>query len=117
MAAYCEPTYGELIRMLCEAEAEAEAEGTQKSTPDILASKFSSHYPQIPISRPHRFCDTVKRIAGPTRPSAIGETKLNGSPLQSYSKRHWAPRIRNTKQGIITVVTCAVYLNLEGGII
>ena len=114
MAAYCEPTYGELIRMLC--ETEVEAEGTQKSIPDIPASNFSSHYPQIPISRRGRFCDTVKRIAGPTRPSAIGETKLNGSPLQSYLKRHCAPRIRNTKQGtIITVVTRAVYL--EGGII
>ena len=99
MAAYCEPacTYGELIRMLCEAEADAVE--NEKSESYMLTSKFSLKYPHIPISRPRRFYDTVKRIAAPTRPSAIGEARLSGSPLRSYLKRHWAPRIRNTKQG------------------
>ena len=35
------------------------------------------------------------RIVAPTQPSVIGEPKLTGSPLQTYRKRVWQPRIRN----------------------
>ena len=98
MAAYKVPTYGELIRML--EVAEMEAETSEMSVATILEAKFHLNYPHIPISCPSRFFDTVKRIAAPTRPSAIGRRKLNGSPLRSYLKRHWTPRIRNT-QGVL----------------
>lgn len=92
------PTYGELIELL--EVAEAEAETSEASVAELLAAKFRCDYPHIPISRPSRFFDTVKRIAAPTRPSAIGQRRLNGSPLRFYLKRHWTPRIRNTQQGM-----------------
>ena len=112
------PTYGELIELL--EVAEAEAETSEASIAELLAAKFRCDYSHIPISRPSRFFDTIKRIAAPTRPSAIGQRRLNGSPLRFYLKRHWAPRIRNTQQGMFfnhmhlhvcvnqTVCTCFV---------
>lgn len=111
MAAYKVPTYGELIRML--EVAEMEAETSEISVAELLEATFHCSYPHIPISRPSRFFDTVKRIAAPTRPSAIGHRKLNGSPLCSYLKRHWTPRIRNTQQGVLPIwvyFTCFVVL-------
>ena len=101
MAAYKVPTYGELIRML--EVAEMEAETSEISVAELLEVTFHCNYPHISISRPSRFFDTVKRIAAPTRPSAIGHRKLNGSPLRSYLKRHWKPRIRNTQQGVLHI--------------
>ena len=77
-----EPTYGDLIKILEEAE-------------------WQSSFPHIPISWPSWFLDTIRRIAAPTRPSAIGKAKLDGSPLRTYLKRHGAPRIRNTP-GIVS---------------
>ena len=70
---------------------------------ELLEATFHCNYPHIQISRPSRFFNTVKRIAAPTRPSAIGHRKLNGSPLRSYLKRHWKPRIRNTQQGVLHI--------------
>lgn len=99
MAAYKVPTYGALIRML--EVAEMEAETSETSVTELLEAKFHLNYLHIPISRPSRFFDDVNRIAVPTRPSAIGHRKLNGSPLCSYLKRHWTPRIRNTQQGVL----------------
>ena len=84
-----EPTYGDLIKLL------EEAESAGGPTAEALVVKFSSWFPHIPISRSNRFLDTIRRIAAPTRPSTVGGAKLEGSPLRSYLKRHWAPRIRN----------------------
>ena len=81
---------------------------------DILTEKFTSSYPHIPISRPTRFLDTVRRLAAPTKSSAVGEKKLLGSPLVTYRRRVWVPRNRH-KQGTCTCVciyalrNCLVY--------
>ena len=95
MAVCKDPTYGELINLLETAEIERNAE---TSVADLLAAKFCEKYRNIPINRPSRFLDTIKRIAAPTRPCAIGQRKLEGSPLRSYLRRRWVPRIRH-KQG------------------
>ena len=87
------PTYADLIKVL----EEAESVGCEASITKTLLAKFSSRFPHIQISRPSRFLDTVRRIAAPTRPSTVGEAKLDGSPLRSYLKRRWTPRIRNTQ--------------------
>ena len=87
--------YGDLIDLLEDAEM-ANVDG---SVADILTEKFTASYPHIPISRPTRFLDTVRRLAAPTRPSVVGQQKLMGSPLTSYRHRHWIPRNRH-KQGM-----------------
>lgn len=92
------PTYGELIKMLEDAEFEAKTKPTC-SAADILAAKFGRKYPNITTNRPDRLFDSISRIAAPTRPSTVGPSKLNGSPLQSYVKRRWVPKTKNT-QGI-----------------
>ena len=84
------PTYGELIDLLKNSEKDA------PSDCDALCSMFQQLYPHIKISRPKRFYDTVNRIAAPTKPSSKGDSKLCGSPLVSYRKRVWKPRVRNT---------------------
>lgn len=84
------PTYGELIDIFTEVERDHPNDG------GLLSSKVHELYPTIPIGRPSRFYDTVQRIVGPTRPSLIGESKLVGSPLASYRKRVWEPRLRNS---------------------
>ena len=61
-----------------------------------LCSNFKKLYPHIRIARPKRFYDTVSRIAAPTKPSCKGDSKLCGSPLATYRKREWVPRVRNT---------------------
>ena len=92
------PTYGELIQMLESAEGEAKI--SEESVPELLLSYFHRQYPFIPIGRASRFYDTVQRITAPTRSSARVK-QLDGSPLHSYLKRVWMPRIRNTQQGIV----------------
>ena len=62
------PTYGELITLLSDAEAECESDIGQ-AVADILVMKFTSHWPNIRICRPGRFFDIVKRLAAPTRQS------------------------------------------------
>ena len=94
------PTYGELIEML--QSAEREAKKMDKSVSELLALKFHSKYSYISIGRHGRFHDTVQRIAAPTR-SSRGVKYLNGSPLRSYLKRVWMPRIRNKEQGTLSV--------------
>lgn len=83
------PTYGELIDIFEETEREC------PNSEDLLCDKFKAHYPKISIGRPRRFYETVSRIVAPTKPSLRGECKLYGSPLASYRKRVWQPRIRN----------------------
>ena len=73
-------------------------EETEQECPnseELLCSKFKRLYPNIYIGRPRRFYETVSRIIAPTKPSLRGECKLSGSPLSSYQKRIWEPRIRN----------------------
>ena len=84
------PTYGELIDLLTELEGRA-------NTVDLLCSTICKQYPNISVSRPMRLFDTIKRIAGPTRPSLRGPAKLAGSPLATYRKRVWKPRTRTTQ--------------------
>ena len=83
------PTYGELIDIFVKVEAQANAQ-------DLLCSEILRRYPRISIGRPSRLFDTVQRIVGPTRPSLRGTAKLIGSPLASYRRRVWEPRIRTT---------------------
>ena len=96
-------TYGELIDFLN--AAELESEDSEQPVAEIITEKFRSQYPDIPIHRPSRFLDTVRRLAAPTKPSAIGRQKFVGSPLRSYLHRHWVPRTRN-EQGIIIIQPC-----------
>lgn len=84
------PTYGELIDLLESSEKEAPSDYA------VLCAKFQEMYPHIRIARPQRFYDTVSRIAAPTKPSSRGEGKLYGSPLATYRRREWVPRVRNT---------------------
>lgn len=100
-----DPTYGELINFLNAAEVASERDSNGQSVAEILTEIFSSKYPHLPISRPSRFLDTVRRVAAPTRPSAIGQQKLVGSPNCSYLRRRWVPRTRN-KQGIQSSFMC-----------
>ena len=88
------PTYGELLFFLEEAETECDV---NTSVAELLAANFRMNYPSIPISRPNRFLDTVRRICAPTRPSAKGQQKLDGSPLCFYLRRQWIPRMRHTQ--------------------
>ena len=84
------PTYGELIDLLTELEG-------RPDIVDLLCSKICKQYPNICVSRPMRLFDTIKRIAGPTRPSLRGPAKLAGSPLGTYRKRVWKPHTRATQ--------------------
>ena len=97
--------YSELIDFLEAAEIEANTQ----SVADILTEKFTSRYPHIPISRPSRFLDTVRRLAAPTKSSAIGQQKLLGSPLASYHRRLWIPRNKH-KQGKLIHCISSSYL-------
>ena len=89
------PTYGELIDMLKISEKKAETL-SNSCVAELLTAEFRHKFPQIPINRPGRFLDTVRRLEAPTRLSSLGKRKLDGSPLTSYLKRRWIPRIRNT---------------------
>ena len=64
------------------------------STAELLVAELHCQYPLIPISRPGRFLDTVKRIVAPTLQS---RRMLQGTPLQSYLKRKGSPRTRNIR--------------------
>ena len=92
------PTYGELIDIF-------ERLDGQPNAPDMLSAEITKRYPGLSVSRPSRLYDTVKRIAGPTLPSLHGAAKLTGSPLASYRKRNWEPRIRNPGININNVST------------
>lgn len=87
------PSYGYLIDLLEDVEKADE-------NADILSEKFAASYPHIPISRPSRFLDTVRRLAAPTR-----QQKLMGSPLIAYRRRHWMPRNRRQKGVFVLYIT------------
>ena len=84
---YGKPTYGEHIDIFVWVEADAA---------DLLCSEICRRYPNLLVGRPSRLFDTVQRIVGPTRASLRGTAKLTGSPLVSYRRRVWEPRIRTT---------------------
>ena len=86
------PSYGELIDLYLKFEGEADIG-------QLLRSELCRLYPALSISRSSRFLNTVQRIVAPTRPSLLGPAKLTGSPLASYRKRTWEPRIRKTCTG------------------
>ena len=87
-------TYEELIGLLYQAESKCDKCNT-KELAELLVTFFKERHPSIYIGRPRRFLDTVQRIAAPTRPSMIGESKLDGDRLHAYMKKTWKPRIRN----------------------
>ena len=101
------PSYGDLIDFLEAAEIETDC---YQSVADILTEKFTASYPHIPITRPSRFLDTVRRLAAPTKPSAVGQQKLIGSPLTSYRHRHWIPRTRHKPGMLDCWLVCALQL-------
>lgn len=82
------PTYQELIQLLNEAERD---QSDVQSTAELLAARFRDLYPHISICRPGRFLETVGLIAGPIR-----NGKLKEPSCESYLKKHWIPRTRNT---------------------
>lgn len=107
------PSYGEMIDLLEDVEIEVAKEN--RPIADILVEKFTANYPHIPICRPSRFLDTVRRLAAPTKPSAVGKQKLIGSPLASYRRRHWMPRNRH-KQGMLVCILDMYDVMLGSGV-
>ena len=108
------PTYGDLLEMMkC---AERKASTVNESTAQLLTTELHHKYPNIYVGRPGHFLDTVKRIAAPTLQSLTGKGKLEGTPLKSYLKRQWSPRIRTAIQGmhvcfIRNIYTCSSFYN------
>ena len=90
------PSYGELIDILNAAESEA-AKSRNTHTSTLLLEKFKQSYKHVSISQPECFYDTVCRIAAPTKPSLKGTAKLLGSPLVTYRRRTWVPKIQEKK--------------------
>ena len=101
-----DPTYGDLIQYLYDSENACSSNG--QPVAEVLTEKFTSRYPHIPVNRPSRFLDTVRRIAAPTLPSAVGKSKLVGSPLSSYLRRRWVPRTRH-QPGLFLIFACSFY--------
>jgi len=93
------PSYGEMIDLLSDVEKSC------IDVPETLCTQFRNLYPHIPIGRPDRFHDTVQRLAAPTRPSLRGPSRLQGSPLVTYRKRIWNPKINNKPKGIALIIT------------
>ena len=101
------PSYGELIDMLNVAESEAvKHRNTHASI--LLHENFKQKYKHVSIGRPERFYDTVSRIAAPTRPSLKGTAKLQGSPLGTYRRRTWVPKITREKTGIANIIIIVI---------
>ena len=84
------PTFGELIELYEETSDDA----------SILHTKLLERYPNLVVGRPCRLLETVKRIVAPTTPSLRGDAKLHGSPLATYRKRIWKPRVRNVTAAV-----------------
>jgi len=87
---FTEFTYGDLIDIYVTVESDSPT-----NMADALCAEISKHS-TVCIKRPGRFLDTVQRIVGPTKPSLKGPPKLTGSPLSSYRKRIWTPRVRTS---------------------
>ena len=87
-------TYGDLIDLYESVMISADsAEGKQSQ--DLFVERMHESFPGYYLSRPKRFIETVQRIVAPTRPSLRGPPKLSGSPLSTYRKRTWKPRVPN----------------------
>lgn len=82
------PSYGELIDLF-------EQLGDVPNAERVLCAELSKRYSSISVKRPGRTFDRIARIVAPARASVKGEAKLTGSPLRSYCKRVWEPRIRS----------------------
>ena len=87
------PTYKELIQLLNEAESVTSSHHSVLSIAELLTMNFSHLYPHIEIGRPGRFLETVRRINSPVR----SYTWKGTTSKQSYLRRLWSPKIRNTK--------------------
>ena len=99
--------HGELIELLHLAESKCD-KYSDIDLSKLLVTLFKERHPSIYIGRPRRFLDTVRRIAAPTRPSIIGESKLNGDCLRTYMKKTWKPKIRNpAPTGMLFHCTCS----------
>ena len=84
------PTYGELIDLFEKYEDQPNAE-------HLICSKVSERHPTICTKRSGRLFNSVQRIVAPTRTSLRGPAKISGgSPLSSYRRRVWQPRITRT---------------------
>ena len=81
-------TYGDIIKLF------EQSEQAKPGDKDHLCCVFKHMYPNIYISCPRRFYDTVLRIVASTRSSIRGGRRLNRSQLVSYCKKTWTPRIR-----------------------
>ena len=81
-------TYKEIIEVLDKADS---ATGCTQSASEFVYQEFMQRHPNIYIGRPSRFLETARRIAGP-----IKNGKLQGTARESYLKRQWTPRVRNT---------------------
>ena len=81
-------TYKEIIEVLEKADG---ATYSTQSTSKLVYQEFTQHHPNIYVGRPSRFLETARRIAGP-----IKNGKLQGTARESYLKRQWKPRVRNT---------------------
>ena len=80
-------TYGDLIDLYESVMISAtSAEGKQSQ--DLFIEGMHESFPGYHLSRPKRFIETVQR-----RPSFRGPPKLSGSPLLTYCKRTWKPRV------------------------
>ena len=93
---YAKPNYGELIDIFTQLEGQAD-------TVDLLCSEICRRYPGISVGRRSRLFDTIQWIVGPTGPPLRGTAKLTGSPLASYRRRVWEPRIRTKGKTILTM--------------
>lgn len=84
-----------MIDLLAEVEQEE-----SYNIANALFDRFSKLHPNVVLGRPSRFYDTVKRIAAPTKPSLVGPSKLSGSPLVSYRKRVWVPKVQTQSKKV-----------------
>ena len=89
------PTYGDLIELYNKYESDQ----------DQLCTAVSERFPSVANTRPGRLYDSISRIVAPTKKALNGTVKLaeGGSPLKSYCKRIWEPRVRicQTLQGAV----------------
>ena len=90
-----QPTYGELIDLFELVEDEHSGDET------VLCALFRENYPDIDIGRPGRFFETVQSIVAPVQSSMLRKPPLSGSPLVSYRRRKWKPRVRNPQKGVL----------------
>lgn len=88
-----QPTQGLLIDLLDQAE-DVCSKNPALCLKHVLAAWFHVLYPTAKkITRPCRFESTIRRIAGPTKPSTRGERVLMGAELEVYRSKPWVPKL------------------------